>query len=1277
MARRLGRNATNFERLQAQDVTETDFRDVYENQQLERSKLEKPQTPLSRQITAGLAGFGSYLLAWTTYTLGQYIMDMASSFGTKGLTNDKPQFELTSMSFGKFGFSFAVGAVVGGLVYSFGMKSLKAQNVMHDVTDINQYENDRHIMLPDEVFRTFDWFPNLGAHSKVTFSSMISHTMLSKKGLKSVPVAKRATEDMFDDDGSLMFYKGEILTDDDGNPVTEMQPIIDEDFGQKLFTASGVPEGKAGASIRKLADATKIEYNPGNKDRDKQKGFEKVKDLINEDWEFPLYETQRPTGAYIVDTAPVNTMVLAITRAGKGQTVIEPTLDMWTRQINPVNIVANDPKGELLVKNYVRATMRGYQVVQFNLINATKTDIYNPLGLASQAAREGDAVKCAQYVESIADVFFPTDGGEDPVWPNAANNAFKRAAYALIDYHLELEFEMRDKAEAQDWDAQVLETRLDELWGKVSLFNCYQLFVQLSAKKLKSPDKEIEAKIKSGELDEEEDEMLIDDLKASAQERVFLWENKPEVSMLDLYFTATETLPRNAIRGLIANAHNALKTMADSEKMLASVYGIAITAMSFFTDPTIRTLTSGTPSQNTDLAGMSFPRRIGVRFGSNYVKRYELKGLQVKWDAFADPEFTEPLGKDFEHEDIVSIDGWARYYFKGKFPQDDAYLRLRLVNAQTQMLNKTYYFHFTKSYQTSLNGRYYVTDPITEEKIVKNGTLIELQKETVDGKVVYTPGPTKYKQERLVGAETGTPRREDGMANGIISNTVRYSEKPKMVFLVTPPHLMKYAKLLLILIKQLVDLNFEQSYMTKSNQKPLYRTCFMLDELGNLQSEGNGISGFETMLSIGLGQEQQFTLILQTLQQLKNVYGETSDKVIQGNVSNIVFLKSTDDTMIETLTKMSGTTHVVRRNSKTVTRDMDKMVNQTEGKISYTMTTEEVPVIQFNDMMFIKERNSILFRAGNDPIWNRNETILPMSFKLFENTITHQGREYSLQTIPTLSSASEFDVNANQPDFKEMLETRVRQAEKAERAKKLYKEAYGLDDFGVARLDGDTYSNEVMTLIRTMAWNYEGENVQDIDRMPDDDETDGLSMQAGFFIDDDMMFDNEDQIEETAKAEARAEVLNEKKFAGGNVSVSDLVRGNGDKANGTLDQPIIASFHEVIRYMEGDTDHFIVRNGELYGAEGEYTNKPFIIRTEVTPEMQAMEAALREGSSDPNARVFDEGDEGEDVIGTLRDAGQFEVTQDFYAYLAGRPTWTDLAQGRFEVAMSKRMSPEM
>lgn len=70
---------------------------------------------------------------------------------------------------------------------------------------------------------------------------------------------------------------------------------------------------------------------------------------------------------------------------------------------------------------------------------------------------------------------------------------------------------------------------------------------------------------------------------------------------------------------------------------------------------------------------------------------------------------------------------------------------------------------------------------------------------------------------------------------------------------------------------------------SETKMKPLYKTRFMLDELGNLQSEGHGIDGFQTMLSIGLGQEQQFTLILQTLQQLKDVYGDSVDKIVQGN----------------------------------------------------------------------------------------------------------------------------------------------------------------------------------------------------------------------------------------------------------------------------------------------------------------------------------------------------------------------------------------------------------
>lgn len=42
---------------------------------------------------------------------------------------------------------------------------------------------------------------------------------------------------------------------------------------------------------------------------------------------------------------------------------------MWSRENRPNNMVINDPKGELLVKNYVKFTVRGYQIVQFNLMS--------------------------------------------------------------------------------------------------------------------------------------------------------------------------------------------------------------------------------------------------------------------------------------------------------------------------------------------------------------------------------------------------------------------------------------------------------------------------------------------------------------------------------------------------------------------------------------------------------------------------------------------------------------------------------------------------------------------------------------------------------------------------------------------------------------------------------------------------------------------------------------------------------------------------------------------
>ena len=204
-------------------------------------------------------------------------------------------------------------------------------------------------------------------------------------------------------------------------------------------------------------------------------------------------------------------------------------------------------------------------------------------------------MKCAQYIENVAEVFFPLDGGDDPLWPNAANNAFKRTVYGLIEYYMEEEKELRRYAERTNMDGQLLDNLIDELWGHVSLYNAYQMFVQLTAKKLKNPAVEFKQRAKAGDFDEVRDDEDPDNLAPNRQPMSdeeyeeqkakvtqmasLLWEDKPEQDLLTLYFNATCLLPKNQMRTLVDNADRSLRAAGGAEKMLASIYGIAITAM--------------------------------------------------------------------------------------------------------------------------------------------------------------------------------------------------------------------------------------------------------------------------------------------------------------------------------------------------------------------------------------------------------------------------------------------------------------------------------------------------------------------------------------------------------------------------------------------------------------------------------------------------------------------------------------------------------------------------
>lgn len=317
-------NTKNWDIIKGQSYAENaKTRDVHRTQNMERGERGKMESAAKDRIfavlLAGIFAVFGYIAGYLVLFVSGFYLYVSTNSGQSFTDFDPATLVITSdwRLYAWTGFVFLAAWLI---INQRFMASLQSRNSMVDSTDINTYENDQHIMLPEEIQRQYDWFPDTGAHSSVQVSSLLSHFMIDRKGIKQVDVVKRHKEDR-EEDGRVVHYKGEPVVDADGNAVMTRESLIDTAFGQELFTASGVPVSEK--EIRKPVDVRKIEYNlvddSGNRTFRGKPDYDTVVELINKDWEFPEYEVQRPAGAYLVDTEPVNTMVLAITRAGKGK----------------------------------------------------------------------------------------------------------------------------------------------------------------------------------------------------------------------------------------------------------------------------------------------------------------------------------------------------------------------------------------------------------------------------------------------------------------------------------------------------------------------------------------------------------------------------------------------------------------------------------------------------------------------------------------------------------------------------------------------------------------------------------------------------------------------------------------------------------------------------------------------------------------------------------------------------------------------------------------------
>lgn len=185
----LGRKNSNWEKLQSRRYGETAAtRDVHGGQNLDRGGRETVNSPVARQILAVVGAILTGIVAYGAGYLFLIIVQYGSVLTSGGsVIGFEVNLESISSDWRLWAFSVFILLLSGLIYYERLMAGWRSENSMADTTDINPHMNDQHVMLIEEMQQKLDWFPDTGAHSSIQVSSMLSHVMLSNKGLKKIP----------------------------------------------------------------------------------------------------------------------------------------------------------------------------------------------------------------------------------------------------------------------------------------------------------------------------------------------------------------------------------------------------------------------------------------------------------------------------------------------------------------------------------------------------------------------------------------------------------------------------------------------------------------------------------------------------------------------------------------------------------------------------------------------------------------------------------------------------------------------------------------------------------------------------------------------------------------------------------------------------------------------------------------------------------------------------------------------------------------------------------
>ncbi len=420
------------------------------------------------------------------------------------------------------------------------------------------------------------------------------------------------------------------------------------------------------------------------------------------------------TGTYLLVKEPINIVVNGTTRSGKGESLVNPSIDTISRAKTKSSLVVTDPKGEIYQASYKTLRKRGYNVQVLSFQDMDWSMSYDPLALAKEAAKHGYYEKVQERVNAVAEAIYRKSKGgftkgNEKYWEDTAISLFNAITIALIDRANETYNSDQEK----------------DAWDTVTVRNVAKFLIDLGSEVVPVND--------NGE------EVVNPDPKIRYKTK----------SKLTLYF--------DQLRKINDKEFSKFREMADinlrnsdfaSEETKGNIYSSMLSGINLFLQDNIARLTS---KNSLDLESVGNPRRLQVHFRSSRMKgEPNLYVHQAAYISIYQTGYSSKVGikgkrKYFVRSDKVLLDGNGYLNYVIQKPLSDKFIieinfndrnnRREIINDRCKLAGRKRY----SKDKNEITGRYELKDVKVDIRSTQG--LFELD-EFTDINLIYSDKPT-------------------------------------------------------------------------------------------------------------------------------------------------------------------------------------------------------------------------------------------------------------------------------------------------------------------------------------------------------------------------------------------------------------------------------------------------------------------------------------------------------------------------------------------------------